>query len=288
MSDETAIHDLGYRRYEGARVGGTGAWRAIYVQGVRTMFGLGRPAKSKILPVLILMATLLPALAMVAAVSASQGQLPVRYGPYLQAQAILFVFFIAAQAPELLSRDQQHRLLPLLLTREVTRASYAWARLAAITTALFVIALAPLLLLYIGEIGAAKDPATVFEQMGTRIWPMLLQSALTSITIGGVGAAFASLTSRRAYATASIIGVFLVAIAISSGLDDLTDASSLVAQLLNPLRALGVTAYLLFAETTRGMELEPPASVWVYASALVAIGMTGAAMLHWRVRRMVV
>ena len=47
---DSAIHDLGYRRYDGERVGKSGSFLALYTQGLRAMFGLGRPAKAKIVP----------------------------------------------------------------------------------------------------------------------------------------------------------------------------------------------------------------------------------------------
>ncbi len=287
VAGETTLHDLGYRRYEGVRIGAGGAWRALYVQGVRSMFGVGRSAKSKLLPGFVVLATLLPALGALVATSASSGQIPIRYATLIQAQLILFVLFVAAQAPELLSRDQQHKVLPLILTREVTRSRYAWARLAAITTGLLIVSLAPLLLLYVGEIGLAKDPMAEFSRMGGRIGPVLLQAVVTAAVLGGVGAALASTTSRRAYATAAIIGSFLVAAGIATGLDDLAGVSPRVAELIDPVRALRTMAFLLFDEQTRGMELEPPSPWWVYASALSALGAAGAAALQWRLRRLV-
>lgn len=287
VGHDTTIHDLGYRHYDGARIGASGAWRALYGQGLRAMFGLGRSAKAKILPVFVLLATLLPALAVLAAVSASQGALPIKYGPLIQAQLILFALFVAAQAPELISRDQQHRVLPLILTREVTRVSYWSARLTAMASALFFLALAPLLLLYIGEIGVAKDPAAVFSKMGTRILPVLAQAALTSIALSGIGAALAAWTPRRAYATAAIIGTLLVATAIATGLDDLAGVSPRISEFIDPIRTLRTLGFILFDEKTRSMELDPPAAVWVYASALVALGVAGAGVLHLRLRRLV-
>ncbi len=286
-TDDTTIHDLGYRRYEGARIGAWGAWRAVYAQGLRAMFGLGRSAKAKVLPVFVLAATLLPALGLLAAASASQGAMAIRYGPLIPTQLALLTLFIAAQAPELLSRDQQHRVLPLILTREVTRTSYAWARLAAIATAVFAVAVAPLLLLYIGEIGVAKDPAAVFGKLAGRLWPVLMQAGVTAIVLSGIGAALAAWTPRRAYATASIIGTFLVATAIASGLDGLAGVSPRVAEFLDPLSALRTMAFILFDEKTRSMELDPPASLWVYAPVLLSLGATGAAVLQLRLKRLV-
>ena len=288
MSDattDTTIHDLGYRRYEGARDGVRGAWRALFGQGFRAMFGLGRPLKSKAVPAFVLAATMLPCLATLAASSATKGQLPIMYGNLIESQLILFVLFAAAQAPEVMSHDQQHRVLPLMLTREVTRDVYASARLAAVLCALLVVCAAPLLLLYVGEIGIAADPASAFTTMGTKAGPVLLQATLTAWVIGAIGAAMASMTARRAYATASVIGVFLVAAAVSIGLDDLAGVSADVARFIDPLRSLHTMALILFGEKNRAMELVPPPPLWMFALLAVALGALGVLATFWRVRR---
>ena len=285
MSDGSTIHDLGYRRYAGERVGAAGAWNALYVQSVRTMFGMGRPAKAKVIPILVIAATMLPALAILAAASAASGQVPIRYGQLIGGQLLLFVLFLAAQVPEVLSRDQQHQLLPLLFTRDVTRASYALARFGAIFSAVFIVALAPLLLLYVGEIGISKNPAATFRLMGDRIWPVLGQSTLSAFAMTGIGAALAAWTPRRAYATAAIFGTFLLLAAIATGLDDLAGVSRRTAELLDPIRAMGTMAMILFAEKTRGMELNPPPSVGVYVALTLGLGVSGLLLLLWRMRR---
>jgi len=283
--NDTTIHDLGYRRYEGAREGVSGAWRALFTQGFRAMFGLGRPLKSKAVPAFVLAATMLPCLAVLAASSATKGQLPITYGTLIQAQLILFVLFAAAQAPEVMSHDQQHRVLPLILTRDVTRDVYASARIAAVLCALLVVCAAPLLLLYIGEIGIAIDPATAFRKMGTKAGPVLMQATLTAWVIGSIGAAMASMTPRRAYATASVIGVFLVAAAVSIGLDDLAGISADVSGFIDPLRSLQKMALILFGEKNRAMELSPPPPLWMFAVLALSLGATGVLATFWRLRR---
>ncbi len=281
----SAIHDLGYRRYEGSRLGPSGAWSAVYSQGLRAMFGLGRPFKAKVVPVLVVVATMLPVMGSLVASSASNGQLPIRYGQLISGQLMLFVLFLAAQTPEVLSRDQQHQLLPLLFTRDVTRQSYAMARFAAVFTAAFLVALAPLMLLYLGEIGIATDPAAGFRATGARIWPVLAQASLSAMAMTGIVVALAVWSSRRAYATASIFGAFLLLAAIAGGLDDLTGLSMRAAELLDPIRALRTMAMLLFGETTRGMELDPPMQLSVYVAIMPGIGVTGLLLLSWRMRR---
>lgn len=281
----SAIHDLGYRRYAGTRVGASGAWSALYLQSVRAMFGLGRPFKSKIVPLLVIGISTLPSLALLAAASQSKGQVPIRYGQLVGAQLLMFVFFMAAQAPEVLSRDQQHRLLPLLFTRDVTRSLYSTARFLGIFSAVFVVALAPLLLLYVGEIGIAADPSAAFSKMGDRVWPVLAQSALSAFAMTGVGAALAIWTPRRAYATASIFGAFLLLAAVSTGMDDLAGVDARTAEFVDPLRAMRTMALLFFHETNRGMELNPPAALIVYVGLTAALGVAGFAILLWRMKR---
>ena len=281
----STIHDLGYRRYDGPRQGPAAAWSALYVQSLRAMFGIGRPLKAKGIPLLVLIVSTLPALAVVTAASASGGAVPIRYGQLIGGQLFLFVLFIAAQAPEVLSRDQQHRLLPLLFTRDVTRMAYATARFLAVLTAMFCVAIAPMMLLYIGQFGIATDPSTAAKEIGTRIFPILAQATLSAFAMSGIGTAIASSTPRRAYATAGIFGTFLLLAAIASGLDGLAGVSQRSAELLDPLRAMRTMALILFEETNRGMELNAPQPLGVYIAVTVAFGVVGLAVLVWRLRR---
>ena len=256
------------------------------MQSLRAMFGLGRPAKAKVIPALVMIVTMLPALAIITAASASNGQVPIKYGQQVGGQLFLFVLFLAAQSPEVLSRDQQHRLLPLLFTRDVTRTSYASARFLAIFTAMFIVALAPMLLLYVGQIGIAKDPAAAFRTMGDRAWPVLAQATLSAFALTGIGAALAAWTPRRAYATAAIFGTFLLLAAVSSGLDGLAGVGLRSAELLDPLRAMRTMALIFFGETNRGMELTPPPPIGVYVALTIGLGFAGLGILLLRMRRL--
>ena len=282
---DATIHDIGYRRYEGKLLGNAGSFRALYWQGFRALFGFGRGAKSKVVPVIVLVMTLLPSLGMLTAATASQGLLPIMYGALIGQQLIMYVLFVAAQAPEILSRDQQQRVLPLLLTRQLTRDSYAAARFASLATALFVIVLAPPLLMYIGEIGGAVDPSVTFDKMGHKIWPILAHASITSLVIGALGALLAALTPRRAYATAAIIATFLVSTAIAAGMEDLQGADSRLALFISPLRAVMVQAMLLFDEPNRAMELAPPPPVSTFVVYLLGVSAVSLVLYVWRIRR---
>lgn len=286
MKEETAIHDLGYRRYEGPREGARGAWNAIFTQGVRTMFGLGRTAKAKVVPVFVLIITALQVIGVLFASSVSQGQLPVRYGNVLEPSLILYVLFIAAQAPEVFSRDQQHRILPLVLTRASSRQAYVTARLAAVIASLFILVFACLGLLYIGEIGLAADPAKRFGEIGDRIFPVLAITSLIALSIGGIGAGISAWSPRRAFATASIIALFLLLKAISEGLNDLAGVASRSAELISPVDAIHTLGMLLFDETNARMERDPAMDPGVYAVLLIGYAIIGVLLLQVRMRRL--
>ena len=59
------IHDLGYRPYAGPRLSaGPVAW-SFFRTGLRNTYGLGRSARSKVLPMILLAMMLLPALILV-------------------------------------------------------------------------------------------------------------------------------------------------------------------------------------------------------------------------------
>ncbi|HJY68047.1 MAG TPA: ABC transporter permease, partial [Streptosporangiaceae bacterium] len=55
------IHDLGYRRYDGPRLGRPQIVRALIWHSFRSSFGIGRGVKAKIVPILACIAMLLPA-----------------------------------------------------------------------------------------------------------------------------------------------------------------------------------------------------------------------------------
>jgi ABC-2 type transport system permease protein len=280
------IHDLGYQRYDGPILGARNAWLAVFTQGLRAMYGLGRTAKAKVVPVFVLGVTMLQALSQVAIASASAGQAPIRYGQQLQLSLILYVLFSAAQAPEILSRDQQHRVLPLIFTRGISRTGYATARLAALVASLFLLVLACMLLLYLGQIGIATDPAKRFGEMGDQIVPVIGVSVIIASLLGSVGGAIAAWTPRRAYATAAVIALFLVLAAISSGIDDIAGMSARNAELIDPVRSLRMLGMLMFGESNIGMERTPPLDIGVYVGCALGTAAAGAALLLMRVRRM--
>jgi ABC-2 type transport system permease protein len=203
------IHDLGYRRYEGPRLGRAAIIRALIWHSFRSAFGFGRGAKAKVVPAVALLALCLPAA--VNAFAMSKGS--PRLLPYDTYQPELRVFvmtvFVAIQAPELVSRDLRSRVLPLYFARPIETIDYPLAKFAAFTGACVVMMEAPLLLLYAGTIANVHGGAAVWAQTKALI-PGLLIGLLWSVVLAGISLFLASLTGRRAFATGAVAIFFLL------------------------------------------------------------------------------
>jgi ABC-2 type transport system permease protein len=210
MSAETGvIHDIGYRRYTGRRLGRAQIIRALYWHSLRSAFGIGRGAKAKIVPVITFVVICLPAVANAVAVAQGQSRI-VPYDTYLfQLRVIVMIIYIAAQAPELVSRDLRSHVLPLYFCRPLRRMDYPLAKLAAFITACLAMIEIPLLLLYVGTIAQAHGGSAIWHQTRALV-PGLLVGLMWAVLLASIGLVLASLSGRRAYATGAIAIFFFL------------------------------------------------------------------------------
>jgi len=202
------IHDLGYRRYDGPRLGRAGIIRALAWHSFRSAFGIGRGAKAKIVPLLAFILMCLPAIVNAVAVAQHPGQAPVvDYDTYtFQLRTLVMLIFVAAQAPEMVSRDLRSHVLPLYYSRPMRRLDYPLAKYAAFTAACLLLVEIPLLILYLGTIVSVGGGSAVWDQTKALI-PGLGVAALLAVLLAAIGLLLASFTGRRAYAT-GIIAIY--------------------------------------------------------------------------------
>jgi ABC-2 type transport system permease protein len=205
------IHDLGYRRYDGQRLGRAQIARALCWHSLRSAFGIGRGVKAKILPVITFAIMCLPAVvnAVAVAISSSHArQIP--YDTYVPALRVLVMtIFIAAQAPELVSRDLRSHVLPLYFSRPIRRIDYPLAKLAAFVIACLIMIEIPELLLYLGTAAQSHGFSAVWAQTRA-LTPGLLVGLMWAVLLAAIGLALASFTGRRAYATGTIAIFFFL------------------------------------------------------------------------------
>lgn len=213
MSANTSgvIHDLGYRRYEGDRLGRISITRALFWHSLRSAFGIGRGARAKIVPVIVFGLMCMPAVINAVTVAVNPGHTRgISYDTYIfPLRLVLVAIFIAAQAPELVSRDLRSHVLPLYFSRPLRRLDYPLAKFAALTAACLAVIGVPLLLLYLGTIVSASGGSAIWAETRALI-PGLLVGAMWAVLLAAIGIAIASFSGRRAYATGAIAVYFFL------------------------------------------------------------------------------
>ncbi len=287
-----SIYDLGYRGYDGPRLGRRHAVAALLRHALRSVLGLGRTTRAKIIPVICLGLPALIALILVGirAVAARGGFEDIPIIPGHDAMysliAVFPLLFVAAQAPELLGRDQRYRVLTLYFSRALRRTDYALAKLAALTIAVLAILLVPQLILSAGQILLDTDIAAALRKEAASLTAVVGSSLVIAFVTSAFALAIASATPRRAYATAAIFGAFIIpgiVAAVVIGLDlgagqwiILLDVGSLLD---------GVNSWFFGVLPTGQPVLESGVSVETLAATAVILGLGSTVALVWRYLR---
>jgi ABC-2 type transport system permease protein len=201
------IHDIGYRHYDGPRLGASYIARSLYVDTLRGTFGLGRSARSKIMPFLLAALMVLPTVAIGIVTSYFDLQaLPLPYTRYAFSFQVVITIFLGAQAPAAMSRDLRFKVAPLYFSRPLSRQQYVRAKFAGMATALFILVGVPITVLFIGA-WLADLP---FDDQ----WPDYLRAmggaAVLALLLAGIGLVVAAMTPRRGLGVAAVVGVLLV------------------------------------------------------------------------------
>ncbi|MFI1533878.1 ABC transporter permease [Streptomyces anandii] len=221
--DQTRIHNIGYRNYDGPRLGRAYARRSLYSQSLRGSYGLGRSVKSKVLPMLLFVVMCVPAAIMVAvAVATKAKDLPVEYTRYAIIMQGVISLYVASQAPQSVSRDLRFKTVPLYFSRPIETADYVRAKYAALASAMFVLTAAPLLVLYIGALLAKLD----FADQTKGFAEGLVSVALLSLLFAGIGLVIAAVTPRRGFGIAAVIAVLIISYGAVSTLQAIADAQN--------------------------------------------------------------
>ncbi|MCX5312029.1 ABC transporter permease [Streptomyces sp. NBC_00154] len=289
-SDNTRIHNIGYRAYDGPRLGRSYARRSLYSQSLRGSFGLGRSAKSKVLPMLLfgvmcMVALITVAVAMVAPDATKLMMKYTDFAIYLQA---VIGLFIASQAPQSVSRDLRFKSVPLYFSRPIERADYVVAKYAAMASALFILTVTPLLVMYVGALLAKFDFADQTKWFGQGVASVTLLSVL----FAGLGLVVAALTPRRGFGVAAVIAVLTISYGAVSTVQAIaweTGSTGAVQWLglFSPITLIGgvQTAFLGAASAFPGGEGPGAGTGVVYLIVVLALVAGSYAVLMRRYRR---
>ncbi len=283
-----SIYDLGYRHYTGPRLGRPHAIWAMYVQSLRSIFGIGRPLSSKIGPWLLTGAAFVPALVQLGVASISTGELdvlePHDYYAYIQ---IVLALFVAVVAPELAGRDQRSRTLSLYFSRAIVREDYALTKYAALVTALLCLTFVPQLLLFVGNGVALDDLGTYIENEWSDVPAAAASAILICLLFAGISLAISAQTSRRAYSTIAIVAVMVISSVVGMTLVESTEGDAGRYGILVSVFSIadGLT-FWLFNATPDPEEPLAKADLWggIYALTALAISLACLALILRRYR----
>jgi ABC-2 type transport system permease protein len=291
--DDSVIHDIGYHRYDGPRLGRLYAVRSLYAHGLRSAFGLGRGAKGKVFPWSVIGLVVFVAV-VVAAIRSQTGTLILTYASFPNPIVLLPILFCAVVAPELVSRDLRGGVLPLYFSRPVTRRDYALAKLAAIITAVWLLLAGPELIIFLGGAFSVKTFHDFTTELGHYSQGLLI-AAVYAVVFGSLALLIASLAGRRAVAAALIVAIFVVTTPVYLVLEvlahvgtrrqpgALTGSALAMSQWAGVVSPMTLIAGLSRWWFTSGDSIGPYGPLY----AAVALGLTALSvfLLLWRYRR---
>lgn len=250
MSETGVIHDIGYQRYTGPRLGRSAAIGALYVNGLRAAYGLGRSAKAKIFPWLVAGIALLIAV-IIAAIKSQVPDFDFGYVDIDNQLSWMIIFFVAILAPTLVSRDIRSNTLPLYFSRPLRAVDYVAAKFLAMVTAVWLLLGVPQFVMFLGAAFTTKTGMTGVWHEVKDLVPGWGYSLLWSLLFTCIGLLIASLTGKQAFAAGGIVAVFLMTTPIVAVLAQLpSSAANKMAGLASPNTLIqGVGNWIFGAQT---------------------------------------
>jgi ABC-2 type transport system permease protein len=289
MSEQRAgaIHDIGYRHYDGPRLGAAYIRRALFVETLRGAYGLGRSSRSKIMPFLLLGVMVLPAVVTGIITSyVGLSSLPIPYTGYVFVLQLPLTIFLGSQSPAVMSRDLRFRVAPLYFSRPLSRRQYVQAKLAGMAAALFVLMGLPVTLLLCAALLAELPLSEQLPDYGRAMAGVVLYA----VVLAAVGLLVAAMTPRRGLGVAAVVGVLLVlsgmqlavaGLALAFGNDTFLGYTGLI----SPYTLVdGVVCGVLGAESSIGQP--PPGALgtllFAAVTVLLVVGCYAALVVRYR------
>lgn len=254
ISDGAAIFGRGYRKYEGARSGIGGAVRSLMWQTIRSILGLGRPARHKVFPVIVLVIAAIPAVVYLGAtiiirdIGQTESGITVNYYELFNFSVFPIVIFSAMVTPEALVRDRLDGMVSMYLSTPLNRLTYLYAKVAAVLSVMLIITFGPVLLALVGYtiIGDGPDGLVEWVKLCFRLF---LGGLVIAMVVSAIAMACSSITNRRAFASIAVIMVTIGGLITSEILGNITGYSDLYG-LLSPLETATETATRILGESS--------------------------------------
>ncbi len=205
--------------------------------------GIGRGGRAKLMPWAFIIAAAIPALVMALIAGtidrlageevAEAVDLPT-HSDYYGIAAIILLIFSAAVGPELLCPDRRDRVINLYLVRPITGTDYIIARWLAFLTVMTLVAWLPQFVLLGGLALGADSPTDYFKDNWSDTPRFLASGFALAIYTTTLALLVASFTTRRAYAAAFIVGLYVISLPFAEGMSrDITESVGKWVALIN-------------------------------------------------------
>ncbi len=295
---EGTVFDIGYQNYTGPREGRIRARLSVYKDGVRNSLGLGRGARAKFLPWFFIAALVIIALVMALMIggaytyigpdAAEQLNLP-SHSDYYGISSIVFFVLAAVGAPELLCPDRRDGMIHLYLVRPLTRSDYIIGRWGAFFSVMLVVAWVPQVILLIGLTMGGPEPVDYFLENWLDIPKFLASGAAIAAYTTTLALMVAGFTTRRAYASVFLVGLFVITTGFTTGLAEYTGGT--LGQWISMFNLTNIPVHvndLIFGEVSAITEVAPAGefSAWILVGWYLLWTLVPAGILWIRYRRL--
>ena len=290
MTDQV-IYDRGYRSYDGPRTGPSGARRAVFKDGLRRVLGLGRKARTKVFPWLLISIALISAAIFIGIhwaigniqQSLSEG-IP-SYGGLFDFYSAISLLFIALAGPQLLITDRTSGALSVYFSRPLTSDGYLGAKVGAFTALVGAIYLVPQIVLHIGLALISSDGFLTYMGDNLDILWKVPVTTLAFIALHGAIVFFlASIISRTGIAAAAFLGTIVAGGLIANVAAQVGFTGSRWFSLVALDQHPRIIRDYFFGDTVQYPAEAAGFQVWVSALVIVALVVVSAVFVRRRYR----
>ncbi|HYD10156.1 MAG TPA: ABC transporter permease [Acidimicrobiales bacterium] len=287
-TSDAHIYEQGYRKHEGARLGPGASIRSLALHSATRALGLRRTFWAKLLPIATVVISYLPASVFVGIAALIPEEITNEvdaiptYHDYYGFISAAILLFIAIVGPEVLCSDRRHGMLGLYLASPLTRETYLVSKVLGLVPVLGLVTLGPPLLLLVGRVFVDAGPESFGDFLLLLLRAVAGAVAVTAVYLS-VSLAGASLTDRRAIASAGFILALFVTGTVSGVLHEALDVNEHVL-LLNLVALPFELVVRIYGEPGDLRDVSTAAVVL----ANVAWTVGGASLVLWRYKKLAV
>lgn len=279
------VFDRGYKHYEGQRLGRGHAIWALTTYSMKRALGIKKGIGAKIIPILLYIGVLVPAIAMIAVRGFLPQAMPINYAEYFTIIFVMVGIFVATIAPEMLCGDRQENVLPLYFSRAITRMDYLVSKILATAILTLTMSLAPVFILWLGYQLLDESPLTAMRDNLGDLGKIVIAGVLIAFYLGAIGLMISSFTGRKSVAVGVIVLGYLMSESIANFVLYATDLEMVwkrVIVFLSPSTTVTGLVGKMWNASMDPMTNQLGLSAIVYGAVMVAIILICFAVMYVR------